>query len=396
MRPNGWSISALSAALLLSVVGCGSTPETSPPGTTRAAQAAAESFSVLVGPKGLAVLHGTTVEPVAGVPPTEVTAAGPVAALLPETSGAAAVSAERIVVLGPGQPPIVKPCNTCSGVAATADAIITTRSNFREGEGFDLVFFDHRLASSRIVPAQRLTERAKTTFPAENTDPPVTLAASASSVTVGYLSRNGGVRAGPSIVAQYSLAGKLLAQVSVDGIIGRSAVSPDGHYLALGVGGSGGACVTVSDLAVIDLEQLTLADLGPAIPDAYPIDPSALSEPWFLLTDLLWNADRVSATGEIYSPPPGESCDPKPQIWQRVYHPVADELSDRQVQARGIRWLGPGCDEVAELRGEWSERQLVKQPEGTELGRFTAVGLGAGPPARCQQSAATGTQTSTP
>ncbi|MGH3988585.1 MAG: cupin domain-containing protein, partial [Pseudonocardiaceae bacterium] len=106
-----------------------------------------------------------------------------------------------------------------------------------------------------------------TAYGAENTESPVTLAADPDSVTVGYLSRNGGNRRGPSIIAQYDHDGRLLRNVTVDGLVGRSAVSPNGRHLALEVSGSGGACVTVSRPVVVDLESLrVLLAWRPAFP----------------------------------------------------------------------------------------------------------------------------------
>jgi hypothetical protein len=106
---------------------------------------------------------------------------------------------------------------------------------------------------------------------------------------VGYLSRNGGVRRGPSIIAQYSTSDSLVRSISVDGIIGESSVSPDGRYLALGVGGSGGACVTVSDPVVVDLDRLRVQTVDPTVPAQALARADALTEPWFLMTDLVWN-----------------------------------------------------------------------------------------------------------
>jgi len=273
------------AVLSLLLVSC-SLPGSAPDGR------GVPEFAVVSGTDGIAVTNGQWIERVPGLSPS--LSAGPQAVGLDATS-AGIVASEAIAVVRPHEPPVRVACADCAGIAATNVFVVTTRKNFTLGEGFDIVLFTHDLRPSRTVPAQRLEERGSTSFPAENAESPITLAADAGRVTVGYLPRLGGARRGPSIVAQYDYDGRLLNSVFVDGLIGQSAVSPDGRYLALGVGGSGGACVTVSEPVVIDLGSLNVRTIDPAIPSGVTVDSASLSDPWFMLTDLAGRQQCASA-----------------------------------------------------------------------------------------------------
>jgi hypothetical protein len=140
------------------------------------------------------VTDGHWFEPVSGLTPT-LGYAGAYAIGLDGMS-AAVMAADRIAVVRPHEPAVIADCADCSGIAATDKYIVTTKKNFRPGEGFDIVLFSRSLTSSRTVPTQRLEERATTAYPAENTDSPITFAADPNKITVGYLSRSGGDRRG--------------------------------------------------------------------------------------------------------------------------------------------------------------------------------------------------------
>ncbi len=342
-------------------------------------------FAVVSGADGIAVTNGQWIERVPGLSASRLSA-GPEAVGLDATS-AAVVASEAVAVVRPHEPAVRVACADCAGIAATNEFVVTTRKNFTPGEGFDIVLFTHDLTPSRTVPAQRLEERGSTDVPAENTESPITLAADADRVTVGYLSRLGSARRGPSILAQYDYDGRLLDSVFVDGLIGRSAVSPNGRYLALGVDGSGGACITVSEPAVIDLESLNVRMIDPAIPSGVTVDSASLSDPWFMLTDLAWQEGTLLATGEVHNPAPGETCDPEPQMWQRSFDPATGRLNDYgDLAARAIRWIGPDCEHLLAVTRQWEGAGLVRTTYGPEqrLGSYDRINLGRSMPPECR------------
>lgn len=371
----------LGAVLSVVMVSCGS----GEPGASGSAPGSVPEFAVVAGADGIAAIGSDWFEPVAGLSPAQYSYAGPLSVGVDGTA-AAVIGEDRIALVRPHEPAVVADCSDCSGIAASSGRIVTTRKNFTPGEGFEIVAFSSELAPGRIVAARRLAERANTAYPAENTESPVTLAADPDSVTVGYLSRNGGNRRGPSILAQYDYDGRLLRNVTVDGLVGRSAVSPDGRHLALEVSGSGGACVTVSQPIVVDLESLRVQPLQPEVPAGVTAsDP--LIEPWFTLTDLVWDARELIAIGEVNTPTSEEnSCDADPGVWQRRFDPATGRLEDSGgMTVRATRWVGPGCADVVSVTGRYEDAVLVRRAGGAEqqLGHYYEVSLGRPAPADC-------------
>jgi hypothetical protein len=375
---------AATVVALLSVCVAACTSDTAERGDGKAS-GASNNFVVLSGEGGVALTDGQRLETVPGVAGPSFIQAGPLAVPIGDDT-AAVMGAGQLAVVGLHRQPIVKDCQDCAGVALAGGLIVTSRTNFQPGEGFDLVFFRPDLSLDHSVPARRVPERRTIQFPAENTASPITLAAAGDRVTVGYLSKNGGVRAGPSIIAQYSTSGSLLDHVSVDGLIGQSSLSPDGRYLALGVGGSGGACVTSYYLVVVELEGLRVQTVDPAVPAAAQAGAASLSDPWFLMTDLVWDGPVVRATGEVHSPPEGESCDRHPGIWTRSYDPATGAVKDaRGKNASARRWIGPDCADVVEAVGGLSDATVVARRGGKEssLGAYSRLALGRPAPATC-------------
>jgi hypothetical protein len=371
----------LIALLSLCAAACSSDTAKGSDGKTARASA---DFIVLSGTSGVALTDGQRLETVPGVAGFPFIQPGPLAVRIGDS--AAVMGNGQLAVVGPGRKPVVTDCQDCAGVGLADGLIVTSRSNFQPGEGFDLVFFRTDLSHDHSVPVRRIPERRTIQYPAENTDSPVTLAATKDRVTVGYLSKNGGGRAGPSIVAQYSTSGSLIRSVSVDGIIGQSSVSPDGRYLALGVGGSSGACITASELVVVDLDGLRVQTVDPAVPAPVLGDAHSLMAPWFFLTDLVWDGPTVRATGQAFSPPEGETCDPNPTIWTRFYDPAKGGVKDvLGKDASAQRWIGPGCADVVEAVGALTDATVVARRGGKELslGKYSRLSLGRPAPATC-------------
>jgi hypothetical protein len=327
---------------------------------------------VASGKDGLTVVGPDWAEPAQGFPAAEFAYPGQLSAPIDATS-AAVVHNGRIGVVRAHEPAKVLDCKDCSGVAATNEFVVTSRKNYTSDNGIDIVLFPHDLSSSRTLTSQRLPERENTDYPAENTESPVTLAATPGRITLGYLARAGGSRRGPSIIANYDFTGRLVHSVFVDGIIGESAVSADGRYLAVGVGGSGGACVTISTPVVVDLDTLDVREIQPEVPDAAVTSGSS---PWFLITDLIWRGQTLNVTGEVHQPPPDETCDPDPELWRRRFDLASGAVMDTAGQkASASRFVGPGCDQVLEVIGGFDAASLVRRAAGTEtrIGNYHQV-----------------------
>jgi hypothetical protein len=335
-------------------------------------------FAVVAGKDGVALVGATWFEKVPELAAGESYGASSVDI----GTSAAVLAGNRIAVVRPHRSAVVADCADCAGIAATSEHIVTSRSNYTPG-GFEIVMFKNDLAVDRIVPVQRLQERGNTDYGAENTASPVMLAAAPGRVTVGYLARDGGVRRGPSVVAQYDFDGRLINHVVVDGILGRSTVSADGRRLAVGVGGSGGACITISVPVIIELDSLQVRTIEP---DLLVTASGPFS--WFLTTDLDWRSDVLMVTGELHDPSPDETCDPSPKIWRREVDPVTAIARDTAGQnAMSRRWNGPGCDDVLEVAGSWASAELVRRSGGKEerLGGYSTMSLGLSAPAECRQ-----------
>lgn len=355
------------------------------PGPSR--EPAAEPFVVAYGPDGVALTDGRWIERVLERVPDVGDSRGPFAVALPG-GRAAIVDAGRIAVARPHAPAVVRDCADCAGVAWTGSQIVTTRSSRQPDNSFEILAFDPALNRAAPVPAARLAERVSTSYPQENLESPTTLAADGDSVTVTYLSREGGVRRGPSIVARYGRDGRLAGTVRVDGVMYDAVVSPDGAYLALGLGGSGGACVTASDLTVLDLHDLSVLDLGSALPEGYAGDADAT---WSYATDLVWRDGKAVATSRLYATAPLQTCDPDPQLWTRTVDPATLEVVDVDgAVADAARWIGPGCDDLLTVTGRtvdqegWKRRHELAARIGgrtTVLGEYHQLVLGvpAGP-----------------
>ncbi|GGM60289.1 hypothetical protein GCM10011608_51670 [Micromonospora sonchi] len=373
----------ISVALLLAtslLISCSSSDTPVPPVPSTTSAALAPEFVVAIGADGLALAGTDWLARVDGIEPAESDPRGQLVAGI-DAARAAVVYADHIAVVQQHRPAIIADCVDCVGVAVTDRFIVTSRRNFTPGNGFDLVLFEHDLSTSRAVPAQRLEERATTDYPAENDESPITLAADEERITVGYVARDGGYRRGPSIIAQYAFDGRLLASTKIMGLLGRSAVSPDGRRLAVGAGGSSGYCHTHYAPVMIDLGSLRVQPVEPAVPQV----DSDTADPWFFLTDLQWAADKLIATGELHNPPENDICDPEPQIWQRTVDPTTGAPVDSgDHRAIFARWIGPGCDDVLTVGGNYPDR-VLSRGSGERLGRYHRIGLGRPAPAGCPQ-----------
>lgn len=339
-------------------------------------------FAVASGKDGVALVGPGWFEPVPALACTDPsTGCGQVWSAGLSAMSAAVVANGHIAVVRPHEPAVVKDCADCAGVAVTNEFIVTSRKNYLPDNGIEILLFTRDLSSSKTVAAQRLAERATTDYPAENTQSPTTLAADSERITLGYMSREGGVRRGPTVIAQYDTGGRIVRHNIITGRLDLSAVSVDGNRLAIGLGGSAGWCITVSQPQVVDLRTLDAQPIEPDVPGA-----NTSTGAWFMLTDLHWRGDVLIATGEVHDPPKGETCDPEPEVWRRSYDAVKDEVRDTGGgSGRARRWVGPGCDDFVVSSGGWDTAELVRHSGGTttKLGGYARIGLGRSAPDEC-------------
>jgi len=355
-------------------------------GSAEQPAAGTASFVVAFGDDGIALTDGRWLEKVAG-PSQTAGYAGPLAVLVPGGS-AAFIQDNKIVLTKPGATPVTAACNECAGIAVMGQEIVSSRNNLQPGNGFEIVFFDLKLTELRSVPAQRLPERVTTDYPQENTESPSVLAASGDRITVSYLARDGGVRRGPSIIAQYSATGQLTRSAKIDGIVRLTSLSPDGHHVALGLGGHSSWCESHSDLVVVSLDNLEVLDTGPALPSFFRGDDE---KAWSLLHDLAWQDGNLIATSKLYSPPAGQQCDFEPEAWARTVVLTTLEVKDAPAPALSVRSVGPACGDVVTIkRGNPQEEgeaptELVSRIGGSErsLGRYGWLALGPSAPKGC-------------
>ncbi|WP_167489528.1 hypothetical protein [Nocardia terpenica] len=277
----------------------------------------------------------------------------------PDFWGAAAAAwrdASTAIVVGDGEIGVVDAdgehdtaaCAGCTGVALAGDTVVTARSNYRAGDGFDLIEFDRALRATRVTAAARLNERWLGIRSDEDTGSPRVFAASADEVYLSYTSRLGGARHGPDVIARYSRTGRQLAYLMVDGNTRDEIVSPDGRFAAMIASGSGGACITVANLRVVDLRDMRQLDTYPDRPLPRMTATGDLAGSWFDTDDLRWAGASVVAAGQLHRPPPGQTCDPSPESWVRTYDTASQSFTDRPADGvRALRVVGPRCsDEI--------------------------------------------------
>ena len=196
----------LALFLVLVLVGAGCDDDDSRPAPahpTRAAdrESGAPDFAVVadVGDQVAIVDADGTVRPVAGV-----RADFDVDFAVLDADRIAFVSDERVGVLNGDGTVTDQECPGCHGIAVTDAGIVTAQDNFQPGFGFDVVVLDDALHEVSRGPAERVAERPIDSTTAPDQSPVVLLGATATQAYVGYLSRTGGVRQGPWVIAAHA------------------------------------------------------------------------------------------------------------------------------------------------------------------------------------------------
>jgi hypothetical protein len=323
------------------------------------ATSAGQGFAILSTDSGLAVTDGIDVRKLTSFAPKDGNWNGAAVAWR-DHGTAVVVSGDMIGIVDAIGEHRIAPCMDCRGVALAGDIAITARANYRAGDGFDLVEFDSSLSEIRSTPSTRLNERWLGIRTDEDSRPPDVLAATDEHIYLTYVSRLGGARRGPEVVARYSRTGQLLSYLMIDGRTFDAEVSPDQRYLALTAGGSGGACNTTAHLRVVDLAEMRELDTYPDRPLARMTSSGTLSDPWFYIDSLRWADGRVVVTGQVHAPPRNETCDPAPQSWIRTYDVRTQTFTDALAESdRATQVIGPTCGDTIGYTGADDKRSVV-------------------------------------
>jgi hypothetical protein len=240
-------------------------------------------------------------------------------------------------------------CRGCVSVMWTGHDLVVLMASTGEGQTFDLVSFGRDLQRTGSVTLRRLTER---TDPEQqrNVSEVSLLAANDATVWLAYTDRFGFARGGSRTIAAYSREGRLLRSTRVPGLIYSKAISSDGRYLAVADGGSGGACLTIGELDVIDLVAMRGLDTSPRIPnkallEAAPNDVPSLN---FAADELVWRGATLFATGETSrgNDPAGKAaCDLEARRWIREYDTTTQSFSDKEATRDIGVYVGPACED---------------------------------------------------
>ncbi|MEV0764253.1 hypothetical protein [Nocardia sp. NPDC050435] len=332
-------------------------------------------FAILSSTRGLSLTDGKSVRELKAFR-TEAANWNGTSAVWRDANSAVVISGGTIAIVTADGERVTAPCVDCRGLAVHGTTVVTARTNFRAGDGFDLVELDGNLREIRSTPVQRVNERWLGVRNADDVRPPEVVAATADEVYVSYISRSGGARHGPEIIAKHSRDGDLRAYTLVDGKQFGHAVSPDLRYLAVAAGGSGGACVTTANLRVIDLHEMRELDTYPDRPLEHMTATGSLSEPWFYAEDVRWVAGHVEVTGQVHTLRSDENCDPAPRSWTRRYSVESRQFTDMlAAPIRAARVIGPSCTDLIGYSGIDSKRVVVAVSDGKHIELATSAGI---------------------
>ena len=308
--------------------------------SSKSAPTAAHGFAIIADKSGIAVTTDTTLTRLKEFSENDRARYGTSAVWL-DSNTAVVLSGTVLAQVTADGVSTVAHCDECRGLALYGEHIYTTRANYRPGDGFDIVTFDRRLNETGSIPASRLIERAGRVQNDESSSLARMIGATPESIYIAYVSRHGGARHGPSVLAQYSHTGELQNHLLIDGLVRDAATSPDMKYVALTSSGSSGACVNPSDVRVVDLATLTELHTDPDI----PAESGVTHGGWFEARTLTWSGNRLTSVGELHDPPGEDVCDPQPQIWSRTYDPAGQAFTDEIAQETvGLQVVGPSCD----------------------------------------------------
>jgi hypothetical protein len=290
-----------------------------------------------------------------------------------ESTAAAPIDANTLAVVSPDRLSVVRrdgtassaTCRGCQSVIWTGQDLAVLRPADGQGQTFEILRYSRDLEPAGQVTGRQLTER--TDPEAERTvgSGVQLLAASPTTVWVGYEDRFGFSRGGSRTIAAYARDGTLLRINRVPGSIYASAVSDDGRYLAVTDGGSSGACITAAELDVMDLTTMKSLDTSQRIPTSALLaaDPDDLPDLNFAAFRLVWHGGIATALGETSrgnaEGANASGCDPEAKQWARHYDTRTQTFTDVEIAAQPDVFVGPDCADRVRQDARTSSWEVV-------------------------------------
>jgi hypothetical protein len=325
--------------------------------------------AVIAGRDGLAVTDGSRVVDVVTLPDAT------------WQSGSAAAGDESLLAFDVGDELVAidlatgaltrRPCPGCNGVAVAGDEVISADGSFT------MYRFDAELGLAATIPMEHVSEPRDPEAPQE-IDPvvPTVLGAVDGRVAMSYRTTNGSVRGGPDVVSFYGLDGALQKSWTVDGLVLSSAVDAGGTRLLLGVGGSGGACNTLSVPVLIEpsaTEPVVLVD-DEELASAGSRDYAA--------NDLWWNGPEAVVFGTL-SGMSDTGCRADHSLRRFDLH---GELETEPVAAiTAYRFLGADCDRalMVDTSADLPDLRLLDGSAGRTIEGYETIVWSAPRPEPC-------------
>ena len=269
---------------------------------------------------------------------------------------AIAVSQDAIAYLAAGWAVVVDkdataravPCERCESLGWTGSGLVATHARLEEGRGFEILSIGTGVSGTNVAVAQREADRFGLSDGSEEFSvAPEILAANDQTVWLNFMdTRIGNARGGTTVLSAYGLDGTLEGTTRIDGSVYASAVSPDGRFLAVNAGGSGGACVNIGHLEVVELAQMRPRVTG------LPLPVEALSEangeqPWLDVQHIWWEGQRVHVVSDVKQD--YTSCSEYEQAWEHIVDVETQIVADQRVSvgARGFdaAFAGSRCED---------------------------------------------------
>jgi hypothetical protein len=249
-------------------------------------------------------------------------------------------------------------CLACVGVAVLGDSIVSVDSSFT------MLEFDDDLVLRRTTPVPHVTEPRKPDTE-EFAPTPTVIGALDGRVAMTYLATNAIVRGGPEILSLYELDGTLARSWTVDGLISSVQPDTDGTRLVLGVGGSGGACNTLSAPVIVDAAAGAPADM---------LDDEDKRRDFMDLraTDLWWNGSEIVAVGLLSGMSDNGDCGLDHVLWRISVDGEAEEAEIDAIES--YRIIGSGCDRALIVDSQDDPRlDAVVDGRRRPMGDYTSI-----------------------
>ena len=274
-----------------------------------------------------------------------------------------------------------------NSVVAAGDRILVGLESVQPGSDYlEIGVFDSSLRERDRFEIRKLQERETSTPANLLPDSIMLVAGGKDAFWVGYRTAVGVNRGGPWWLVKHDYGGEILASVQLDGLAYESVLSPDGRYLAVFACGSSGACYTVRNLRVVDLDRMTLLETAPDVPAQSLARSADAQAPHFNGRVLRWVDERTLIAEGIAADGRTGDCDQGLGAWRRTFsvdepglidEPLDESLRDSRA------WIGPGCDDVITSTSDGSGLIITKNGQTTSLPK-ASLAYGAAIPDTCR------------